>query len=72
MNRYRELEELDIEFQEAESAWLGAREDATLSEQDKQAFLSRLHQCLEKRKAHITKHWHDPAYYDEQGNLKVD
>lgn len=72
MNRYRELEELDIEFQEAESAWLGVKEDTTLSDQDKQAFLSRLHQCLEKRKAHITKHWHDPAYYDEQGNLKVD
>ena len=71
MNRYRELEELDIEFQEAESAWLGAKDDDSLSEQEKQSFLSKLHSCLEKRKAHITKHWHDPAYYNN-GRLTID
>ncbi|CAM3781416.1 hypothetical protein [Parendozoicomonas haliclonae] len=65
MNRYRALEELDIEFKEAESAWLEAQDDAGLSDQEKQQFLSRLHQCLEKRKAHISTHWSDPAYYED-------
>ncbi|MGB0359937.1 MAG: hypothetical protein ACPGEF_00785 [Endozoicomonas sp.] len=71
MNRYRELEELDIEFQEAESAWLEAKDDGSLSEQEKQSFLSKLHGCFEKRKAHITKHWHDRAYYNNE-HLTVD
>lgn len=71
MNRYRELEQLDIEFQEAESAWLTAKDDAHLSEAQKQNYLDTLHHCFERRKSHITKHWHDPAYYDNN-KLMVD
>lgn len=62
MNRYKGLEALDIEFQEAESAWLEAKDDQVFSDQQKANYLDRLHRCLEKRRAHITKHWHDPVY----------
>lgn len=56
MNRYKELEALDIEFQEAESVWLEAKDDQVFSDQQKANYLDRLHRCLEKRRAHITKH----------------
>ncbi|MGI9278073.1 MAG: hypothetical protein ACR2PX_00325 [Endozoicomonas sp.] len=60
MNRYKQLEQLDIEFQEAEDAWEQANSNSSLSHEDRQPFLDLLHKSFEKRRAHLTKHWIDP------------